>query len=115
MQKQEWYWNKGLHDAEIIEISEVNLQYDYKQKNPIRNFLEIKINSKNALFDTTITSIRLNNYKILKEFSNLKGCWWFKDELSEENGKFKLKIYLHSLKQQQELEIVFESANIIRT
>ena len=46
-----WYWKNGLHDAVIETISLEQLNYDYTQRVPIRNYLSIKLNAQNALFD----------------------------------------------------------------
>ena len=62
-----WYWEKGLHDAIIKNITLCPLNYDYTQKNPIRNYLLIEIDSSHALFDSTIKEIKLFNAKILSE------------------------------------------------
>lgn len=38
----DWYWYGGLHDAEIIEIIELTLEPDYKEKPYKYNCLEIE-------------------------------------------------------------------------
>lgn len=114
---EEWYWKKGLHDAEIVEVTKHELNYDYTQKNPLRNFLEIKLNGEYAMFDTSISSIRLYNYKIIKMDSDLaflKNSWWIKDSLVEENGKYKITLILRKEKQVCEIIILFDKAEVLR-
>jgi len=114
-----WYWNKGLHDAEITHIDEIVLPYDYTQKNPIRNCLIIFLNSKNALFDTSVKEIRLYNYKLISP-DNKSFCadsWWIADRLTEENGKYILTVSLQnagSLIKKFNLTVRFEKADVIR-
>ena len=36
----DWYWNKGLHDADIVDCAEHGLFYNYEGPNPLRNYLE---------------------------------------------------------------------------
>ncbi len=61
----EWYWHRGLHDAKIVRIEKLELPYDYKQRIPIRNCFVVHMDSKQAMFDTSVREIRLFNYKIL--------------------------------------------------
>ena len=61
----DWYWKRGLHDAVIISVSELELVPDWKEKHPKRNCLEILLDSKNALFETNIIRISLYNYRIM--------------------------------------------------
>ncbi len=110
----DWYWAKGIHDGVIKNIYSKLLQYDYTDKKPVRNYLEILIDTTNALFDTSIKAIRFYNYKVLNDFEGLQGYWWIKDELTKINDKFKIKIFLGSSKGQQILEIIFEFAKLIR-
>lgn len=43
-----WYWEQGLHDAEITGIEEVELAYDYTERNPLRTCLVIHLNTEHA-------------------------------------------------------------------
>ena len=67
-----FYWENGLHDADIIDFKEITFNYNVKDKNPIRNCLELIIDSSHALFNTRIKGIKLYNYKILSELKNPK-------------------------------------------
>lgn len=106
-----WYWTKGLHDADIIDALETNLEYDYTLKNPIRNCLELIIDSKHAMFETSIKGIKFYNFKILSDLTSPKGIWWLKDELKEVDGKFVLTITGH---QREVFSVRFESIDVVR-
>ena len=60
----DWYWKYGLHDAVVLSVSELQLVPDYKEKKPKFNCLEIHLDSKNAIYERDIKTIRLYNYKI---------------------------------------------------
>ena len=91
-----FYWGKGLHDANIINCKEITFDYNVEEKNPIRNCLELVIDSRHALFDTTIKGIRLYNYKILSDLKNPLNLWWKEDKLETKNNKFILTIFGHN-------------------
>lgn len=44
----DWYWNKGLHDADIIYCQEYECEYDFKNPSAYRNYLELAIDSKHV-------------------------------------------------------------------
>ena len=117
----EWYWNRGLHDAKIVRIEKLELPYDYKQRTPTRNCFVFHMDSKQAMFDTSVREIRLFNYKILTaELSSpdIEGTYWITDQLTEENGKYVLQVELRNCGRNSTynfiLKIRFESAEIIR-
>ena len=117
----EWYWNRGLHDAKIVRIEKLELPYDYKQRIPKRNCFVVHMDSKQAMFDTSVREIRLFNYKILTaEPSSLdiEGTNWITDQLTEENGKYVLQVELHNCGRSGTYNFLFiirfESAEIIR-
>lgn len=60
-QKPDWYWEKGLHDADIKSVSLCSLDYDVRQAAPIRNYLLVELNPRNAMFDTGVYAIRFCN------------------------------------------------------
>ena len=43
MKTHDWYWEKGLHDAEILEVESIELPYDYTSRKPLRNYFEIHL------------------------------------------------------------------------
>ena len=82
-----WYWDKTgeFHDAKIISVNEINLNYDYSDPKPVRNYYEIEIKLVNT------QRIRFYNSKIIR--GNFKvSSWWLCDTLKEENDKFILYI-----------------------
>lgn len=116
----DWYWSRGLHDAHILRTESVELSYNYTQRNPIRNEFIIHLDSSDAMFDTTITSISLFNYKILEDKSDqggygdgLDGCYWIQDILRFEKGKFILELIALG-EDDFTYSIQFESAKISR-
>lgn len=120
-----WYWIKGLHDAGITEVAAFEFPFDYnkfiKDKNNYnRNLLKLKVDSKGALFDTTVKEIRFYNYKILTPDISLENrsiMWWLSDRLREADGCFVLDIDLHDFKSYPEdftFKIKFERAEVIR-
>ena len=62
----EWYWIYGLHDAEILSFSEMQLPPDWKSKTPRYNCLEIQLNSVGAM--TKIKKIVFYNYSLKSDF-----------------------------------------------
>ena len=79
------------------------------------------MDSKQAMFDTSVREIRLFNYKILTaELSppDIEGTYWITDQLTEENGKYVLQVELRNCGRNSTynfiLKIRFESAEIIR-
>lgn len=111
---RDWYWEKGLHDAEVLDIKKINFEYDYTQRKPRRNMLEIILDTRIALFDNSIKSIRFYNYKIIEGDENIIHSWWIKDEFWVEKGKNNLKIYLRSPKKTCEILISFETIEVVR-
>ena len=81
MDNKDWYWKNGLHDAEIKKIQHVDVEYDFSLKNPIRNILIIDLDSRNALFDTSVKSLEFYNYKLIQDIDDIIGFWWIKDEV----------------------------------
>ena len=117
----EWYWNRGLHDAKIVRIEKLELPYDYKQRIPTRNCFVFHLDSKQAMFDTSVREIRLFNYKILTadlSSTDVEGTYWITDQLTEENGKYVLQVELQNCGKNSRcnflFKIRFESAEIIR-
>lgn len=113
-EKPDWYWIHGLHDAEIISYEVVELEYDYTDRNPKRNYLQLNLNAKHAMYDTSITAIRFYNYKC-DNLTELANSYWLEDELQEVNNKFILKISFTKLGGNfPEVVIKFDDAEVIR-
>lgn len=115
----EWYWKHGLHDAEILSISQFELTPDWKSQNPRYNCFEISINAKGAMFETDIKKISLYNYKLKsKPFdpSALKRAWWLRDTLLKTSDRsYALHIVFQDVKKHHVfIDISFESAEVER-
>ncbi len=95
----QWYWHRGLHDALVLGVETQELPYDVTQRKPVRNSMTIRLDARGAMFDTAVTAIRLYNYKVLRDESEVGGygagltdCYWMQDRLRCEKGKFILDI-----------------------
>ena len=98
----DWYWKYGLHDAAILSVRELELAPDWKEKRPKRNCLEILLDSKNALYETTIKRISLYNYHITGTKMNgaepialnaFRNVYWLGDSIEQlEDGSYLLEI-----------------------
>ena len=121
----EWYWQRGLHDAAIIDVDSFEFPFDYnkyvgEKSKYNRNLFILKIDAKGAMFDSTIKEIRFFNYKILSdniELKNRKKIWWLADRLLEENGHYVLEIDLQdfdSFPQEFTFKIKFARAEVDR-
>ena len=101
-QLPDWYWKKGLHDATILSVCELELVPDWKEKHPKRNCLEILLNGKSALFETNINRISLYNYRIVDMKMNatepitletFRNIYWLGDSIEQlEDGGYLLEI-----------------------
>ncbi len=115
----DWYWVYGLHDAEILQVNELELMPDYKLQPPIRNCLEITLDSRGALFDTSIRKISLYNYKIISGNINdlkEKKIWWIGDTLSCAFNDYLLNIEFEKAKGSRfHFQIKFQNAVVERT
>ena len=82
-----WYWVKGLHDAHITLAEAFEFPFDYdrytRKKNTYdRNCLTLTLDAAGAMFDTSVKTIRLYNYKYLSPDAMLEGhgtLWWIGD------------------------------------
>ena len=115
----DWYWKYGLHDAVILSVSELQLVPDYKVKQPKLNCLEIELDSKNALHERDIKTIRLYNYKIKTldvDINSIDKPWWMGDTIKELNNKqYSLDIEIESARGSRKHFIVeFEIPEIER-
>ena len=89
----EWYWIYGLHDAEILSFSEMELPTDWKNKTPRYNCLEIQLNSAGAM--TKIKKIVFYNYSLKSEFDigTVEKPWWMGDKLTRlPDNRFLLEV-----------------------
>ncbi len=118
----EWYWQKGLHDAKIVDIEEQELAYDYKQRDPVRNCIVLHLDSRMALFDSSVKEIKLYNYKLCSPEAAVQdfcGTWWLKDNLSITDTGYSLAITLKRIgkrasREELVVEIQFKYAEVIK-
>ena len=121
----EWYWTNGLHDACITSVEAYEFPFDYdkyidEKDNYNRNLFVLKMDSEGALFDTSVTEIRLCNYKILTpeiSLENRKAIWWLSDWLYENKNHYVLEIDLHDSDSRPEdftFKIKFDRAEVKR-
>ena len=126
----EWYWERGLHDACVVGAETYEFPFDYnkyvvKKNKYDRNMLALKMDARSAMFDFHVKEIRFYNYKILTEEIDLTNgelfgkekIWWLADQLTEQNGKYKLDIlleYFDSYKRQFHLKLRFDRAEVDR-
>jgi len=115
----DWYWKYGLHDAVILSVYELQLVPDYKEKKPKFNCLEIELDSKNALCERDIKTIRLYNYKIKTpdiDINSIYKPWWMGDTIKElNNQRYSLDIEIESARGSRKHFIVeFEIPEIER-
>ena len=115
----DWYWKYGLHDAVILSVSELQLVPDFKVKKPKFNCLEIELDSKNALYERDIKTIRLYNYKIKTldvDINSIDKPWWMGDTIKElKNKQYSLDIEIESARGSRKHFIVeFEIPEIER-
>lgn len=98
----DWYWKRGLHDAVILAVEELEFIPDWNEKHPRRNCLVLRLDSRHALFDTTVKRISLYNYRIAELKRNaaepvaldaFTGVYWLGDRIKQlEDGKYVLEI-----------------------
>lgn len=111
-----WYWPYGLHDAEIVEINELNLPPNWKAELTKYNCLEILLDAKGSR-TSEIEKISFFNFKILS--GNLpdkseKKIWWLGDTLTVlSNMKYRLELFLEQANGNEiRLEIEFDIADV---
>ncbi len=121
----EWYWVSGLHDARIVGVETFEFPFDYDkfvgEKNKWnRNLITLKINAKDALYDSSVREIHLYNYKVLTpdiSLENRKKVWWLADRLIDNGDYYILEIDLQDFDAFPEdftFRIKFERAEVDR-
>lgn len=107
-----WYWKKGLHDAQICQMQ----HYDnsYHENTRFNNCLELIIDSRHALFDTSVKRICFYNFKILSPDAEIVDAWWISDELIVQNGKYIVQIAFRKGKEMIKYSIRFENCVVFR-
>ena len=81
-----WYWKRGLHDAQILETSELGEGVDKKRGKRYRNCLVFSMNSSGAMFQFDIKKIVFYNYEVKMadaSVSELSKIWWMTDTIEQ--------------------------------
>ena len=109
----EWYWKRGLHDACIVKMSVREFAYDPMRR--ASNCVELIIDASQAMFDTTIRTIKFFNCNILTPGIDIAGMWWIRDSLHADGEKYVLEIDLGSAKNQCNFVLRFSACEIERS
>ena len=90
-----WYWKRGIHDAEILDVWELENGVDKKRGKYYRNCLVLSLDSSGAIYETDIKKIIFYNYEV--KVSNapisqlLPKTWWMGDTIEQlSNGNYLL-------------------------
>ena len=79
-----WYWKYGIHDAKILDVSELKNGVDKKRGKYYRNCLALTLNSSGAIYETNIKKIIFYNYEVKMSdapISQLSQTWWMGDTI----------------------------------
>ena len=114
MNTPSWYWTKGLHDAKITDCRIDHFNYEYTQKNPIRNCITVDLDTRNALLDTTITTIKFLNTKIIQGDIDCTGWFWKDDVLTTTCKGYELEITFISYPKIKKIKISFDDIIVER-
>lgn len=116
-----WYWHRGLHDAHIVDVAELELPVDYTQGVRRHHALEISLDCRNAMMEQDISRITLYNYKVIGgDVRRMRGerVWWYTDRLERmEGGKWpwRLSMTLEEASGERfEVVVCFEEAAVER-
>jgi hypothetical protein len=121
----DWYWVRGLHDAHITLVESFEFPFDYNRftldkNNYDRGCLILTVDAAGAMFDTSVKTIRLYNYKYLTPDITLEGhgtLWWIADRLTICGDRFELEIDLYdgeSFPKEFTVRIRFDRAEVER-
>jgi len=98
----DWYWKRGLHDAEIISID-----VDYAK-------LTLSLDSNNAIYER-VSKIIFREYKIIHIPKEIKRIWWLSDEIEKRDGTYELKIHIDDgYSNNDTIVIQFQRIEVIR-
>lgn len=109
-----WYWKKGLHDAKITNWQSEFFDYDYSQRNPIRNCITVELDARMAMFDTTIKAIKFVNAKLTQGDSQCVNWFWKDDIVKKTSRGYEIEILLTSFRKTKKINISFENVIIER-
>ena len=81
-----WYWKRGLHDAQILDTSELGEGVDKKRGKRYRNCLVFSMDSSGAIYERDIKKIIFYNYEVKMadaSVSELSKTWWMTDTIEQ--------------------------------
>ena len=115
-----WYWKRGIHDAEILDVWERETGFDKTRGKRYRTCLVLSLDSSGAIYETDIKKIIFYNYEV--KVSNapisqlLPKTWWMGDTIEQlSNGNYLLNFEV-SLENNDRLNfsMEFEYADVER-
>lgn len=109
-----WYWSRGLHDARIISKSYYAFDYINYSEIQYQNCIELKLDTTQAMFDTSIKAVRFYNCKEMTPDTDIESLWWVRDDIAAINNKFIAKIELFSQKRTYIYIVRFEHCEVER-
>lgn len=106
-QQPDWYWTRGLHDAVVLSVTEKD------------NYLQICLDSTNAMLERDIQKISLFKYKIQTpeiRLEELENAWWLRDTVEMlPNHQYLLEIIFETgRRKRKRLAVLFKTAEIER-
>ncbi len=112
MNKPDWYWCRGLHDAKIVSAQTKESKWNTDDKRLI-----LKIDCDGALYEKNITEIEFCGFKILTDdfdIDSLNGGWWLSDVLKENGKTYYLELQFETAKNKKKrLKLSFQSAKVL--
>ena len=112
---------QGLPRLNRLNFRLIIINLSDKKNKHNRNLLKLKIDSKGAIYDTSVKEIHFYNYKILTpdiSLENRKIIWWLADRLIANDDNFVLEIDLQDFNAYPEdftFKIKFERIEVVRT
>ena len=114
MKGEKRYLGKGLHDAEVTHVQKTELVYDVHARDPKRSYLEIGLNSEQALFDVGVCAVRFYNCVIVDGELPAVGDWWQEDTLSEQSRKTIVSMRFRGRKTETHLVVRCSAVELLR-
>lgn len=114
-----WYWKRGIHDAEILDVWERETGFDKTRGKHYKNCLVLTLNSSGAIYETDIKKIIFYNYEVRMSNAPVLGLsetWWMGDTIEQlSNGNYLLNFEV-SLENNDRLNfsMEFEYADVER-
>ena len=114
-----WYRKRGIHDAKILDITELENGFDKTKGKHYRNCLILTLDSVGAIYEVDIKKIIFYNYEVRMSNAPVLGLsetWWMGDTIEQlSNGNYLLNFEV-SLENNDRLNfsMEFEYADVER-